>query len=56
MTLFLGNNETYNLNKGALIIVLLGLFIALIISFIVAKKNHLYGKSNRLDDMSETER
>lgn len=53
---FTGNKESYNLNVGVLISVLLCLSIALIISFILAKKNHLYGKSSGLDDIIESER
>lgn len=53
MTLFSGSKETYNLNAGVLITVLIGLLVALSISFAVAKKNHLYSKSKGLDDISE---
>ena len=53
--LFSGNKETYDLNEGALIIVLVGLLIALLISFLLAKKNHLYSNRKSLEDLGEGE-
>ncbi|MBP1755645.1 MAG: hypothetical protein H6Q59_2043 [Firmicutes bacterium] len=55
VSLFSGSKETYNLNEGVLVTVLIGLLVALSISFAVAKKNHLYSKPNGLDDVSEIE-
>jgi hypothetical protein len=52
---FTGDQETYNLNEGVLITVLVSLIIALVISFFLAKKNHLYTEQNSLDDIGEGE-
>ena len=50
------NQETYNLNEGVLIIVLISLLIALTISIIVAKKNNLFSKSIGYEDpLGETD-
>ena len=52
---FVRNQESLSLKEGTLIIVLISLLVALTISFIVAKKNHLYGSNNRYDEpMSES--
>lgn len=50
VNLFFSNQETYNLNEGVLIIVLISLITALTISIIVAKKNNLFNKPTGYDD------
>ncbi len=51
---FVGNQESYSLKEGTLILVLAILLIALTISFVVAKRNHLYGGKNYDEPMSES--
>ncbi len=53
---FSWNNESYSLKEGTLILVLAILIIALTISFVVAKRNHLYGGMKHYDEaMNESE-
>ncbi len=56
VNLLFSNQETYNLNEGVLIIVLISLLAALTISIIVAKKNNLFNKPMGYDDpLGETD-
>ena len=56
INLFFSDQETYNLNEGVLIIVLISLLTALTISIIVAKKNNLFSKPTGYDDpLGETD-
>lgn len=47
---FNGSQETGNLDLVALIVVLAILIVALCISIIVAKKNHLYSRRRQKED------
>jgi hypothetical protein len=56
VNLLFSNQETYNLNEGVLIVVLISLLTALTISIIVAKKNNLFSKSGGYEDpLGETD-
>lgn len=50
VNLLFSNQETYNLNEGVLILVLISLLTALTISIIVAKKNNLFSKPGGYED------
>jgi hypothetical protein len=47
---FVGRQETGNLNEIALIVVLAILIIALCISILLARKNHLYSRHGQKED------
>lgn len=50
VSFFVGRPETVNMNTTAFVIVVTALLIALSISIILAKKNHLYSRRGQKED------